>query len=140
MTPGGHCEADPSHPHYPGRLNSIGMVDMSDIYYAWVNEVVTRVLEVYPDKWFGVLAYYDVMDPPSFPLHPRVIPLITKDRMAWIDDDVRAAGHKQMDAWNAVAAQVAWYDYMYGGAHYIVPRISATSWPRTSAMLSATVS
>ena len=124
----GHCEADPSHPHYPGRLNSIGMVDMSDIYYAWVNEVVTRVLEVYPDKWFGVLAYYDVMDPPSFPLHPRVIPLITKDRMAWIDDDVRAAGHKQMDAWNAVAAQVAWYDYMYGGAHYIVPRGVAGIW------------
>jgi hypothetical protein len=119
----GHCEANPSHPHYPGRLNSIGMVDMSDIYYAWVNEVVARVLEVYPDKWFGLLAYYDVMDPPSFPLHPRVIPFITKDRMAWIDTDVRTAGHEQMDAWNEVAAQVAWYDYMYGGAHYIVPRI-----------------
>lgn len=119
----GHCEANPSHPHYPDRLNSIGMVNMSDIYYAWVNEVVTRVLEVYPDKWFGLLAYADVMDPPSFPLHPRVIPFITKDRLAWIDEDVRTAGHRQMDAWNAVAAQVAWYDYMYGGAHYVVPRI-----------------
>ncbi|MGI6083067.1 MAG: DUF4838 domain-containing protein [Limnochordia bacterium] len=118
-----HCEANPTHPHYPGRLNSIGMVDMSDIYYFWVNQVVTRVLEVYPDKWFGLLAYCEVMDPPSFPLHPRVVPFITKDRMAWIDDDVQAAGHKQMDAWNAVAAQIAWYDYMYGGVHYVVPRI-----------------
>jgi hypothetical protein len=119
----GHCEASPSHPDYPGRLNSIGLVDMSDIYYAWVNEVVTRVLEVYPDKWFGLLAYYDVMDPPSFPLHPRVIPFVTKDRMAWIDEDIRDAGHKQMDAWNEVASQVAWYDYMYGANFYVVPRI-----------------
>jgi hypothetical protein len=119
----GHCEASPSHPDYPGRLNSVGLVDMSDIYYAWVNEVVTRVLEVYPDKWFGLLAYYDVMDPPSFPLHPRVIPFVTKDRMAWIDEGIRDAGHKQMDAWNEVASQVAWYDYMYGANFYVVPRI-----------------
>ncbi|MGI6082090.1 MAG: DUF4838 domain-containing protein [Limnochordia bacterium] len=119
----GHCEADPSHPDYPGKTNSIGMVHVSDIYYAWVNEVVTGVLEVYPDKWFGLLAYYEVMDPPSFPLHPRVIPFITKDRLSWIDDEIREAGYRQMEAWNEVAAQVAWYDYMYGGNLYVVPRI-----------------
>jgi hypothetical protein len=119
----GHCEADPSHPDYPGKINSVGMVHISEIYYAWVNEVVSRVLEVYPDKWFGLLAYYEVMDPPSFPLHPRVIPFITKDRLAWIDDEIREAGHRQMEAWNEVAAQVAWYDYMYGANFYVVPRI-----------------
>ncbi|MGI2295327.1 DUF4838 domain-containing protein [Paenibacillus sp. GXUN7292] len=116
------CETDPNHPYYPGVLNSIGFVNMSEIYYAWVNEVVEQVLEVYPDKWFGLLAYYNVMDPPSFPVHPRVVPFITKDRMAWMDDDIRAAGHQQMEDWQAKAEQIGWYDYMYGTL-YVLPRV-----------------
>lgn len=118
---GGYCEADPSHPEYPGKRNSLSLVDMSDIYYAWVNAVVEKVTEVHPDKWFGLLAYQEVMDPPSFPLHPRVVPMITKDRMTWIDDGIRSAQHEQMEAWSEVARQVGWWDYMYGSLYY-VPR------------------
>src|SRR5699024_6061307 len=91
-------------------------------YYAWINEVVEQVLDVYPDKWFGLLAYNNVTDPPSFPLNPRVVPFITKDRLTWIDDDIREYGHSQMDEWKQVADQIGWYDYMYG-IHYMVPRI-----------------
>src|SRR5699024_2233725 len=40
---GGYCETDPSHPDYPDKRNSIGLVDMSDIYYDWVNQVVEQV-------------------------------------------------------------------------------------------------
>ncbi|WP_158302117.1 DUF4838 domain-containing protein [Paenibacillus mesophilus] len=117
-----YCEANPAHPTYPGHLNSIGLVNMSDIYYAWVNEVVEQVLEVYPDKWFGVLAYKNVMDPPSFQLHERVVPVLTKDRMAWADEDVRDAGEAQTVQWTAAASQLAWYDYLYG-IYYTIPRV-----------------
>lgn len=119
---GGYCEQNPSHPSYPGTLNSVGLVNMSDIYYAWVNEVVTEVQQVLPDKKFALLAYQNVTDPPSFPLHPSVIPFITKDRMTWSDEEVRQIGHDQMEAWNLKADRFGWYDYMYG-LHYLTPRV-----------------
>lgn len=119
---GGHCEEHPSHPAYTGKRNTSNYMDMSDIYYGWVNQVVERVTEVHSDKWFPLYAYREVMDPPSFSLHPQVIPNITKDRMTWIDDEIRAIGHSQMEAWSEVASQVAWYDYMWGIA-YQVPRV-----------------
>src|SRR5699024_3993306 len=102
--------------------NSVGDLDMSDIYYEWVNDVVGQEREVYPDKWFGLLAYNDVTDPPSFQLDDHVVPFITKDRMTWIDDDMRKYGHRQMDEWREVANKIGWYDYMYG-VHYMVPRV-----------------
>ncbi|MEF3313758.1 DUF4838 domain-containing protein [Paenibacillus sp. GYB004] len=117
-----YCETNPTHPAYPGQLNSIGLVNMSDIYYAWVNEVAEQVLQVYPDKWFGVLAYKNVMDPPSFPLHERVVPVLTKDRMAWADENVRDDGEAQNVQWSAAASQLAWYDYLYG-IYYTLPRV-----------------
>ncbi|MFD0712571.1 DUF4838 domain-containing protein [Paenibacillus sp. GCM10027626] len=113
---GGFCEATPSTPK-----NSMGFADMSDLYYAWVNDVVGQVLLDYPDKWFGLLAYREVADPPSFPLNARVVPFITKDRMAWIDDTIKTDEQLNMDAWKTVADQLGWYDYMYGSL-YLLPR------------------
>ncbi|MCU6710591.1 DUF4838 domain-containing protein [Paenibacillus sp. J5C_2022] len=119
---GGYCEQEADHPHFPGTTNSLGLIDMSDIYYEWVNQVATAVLNVYPDKWFGVLAYQEVNDPPSFELHPRVVPYLTKDRMAWVDSTVLSNGEAMMDAWHAKADNIAYYDYTYG-TPYLVPRI-----------------
>ncbi|MDF2721988.1 MAG: hypothetical protein K0Q59_1663 [Paenibacillus sp.] len=119
---GGFCEANPSHPAYPNQMNSMGYVNMSELYYGWVNTVVGQVRQVYPDKWFGLLAYREVNDPPSFSLNDHVIPFVTKDRMAWIDEDVEADEQAMTEAWNAVAAQIGWYDYMYGTL-YLLPRI-----------------
>src|SRR5690606_38106674 len=59
---------------------------------------------------------------PSFELNPRVVPFVTKDRMTWIDENIRSENHQQMDDWNEVASQVAWYDYMYGTL-YALPRV-----------------
>lgn len=95
---------------------------MSDIYYKWVNDVVEQVREEYPDKWFGLLAYNDVTDPPSFKLDDHVVPFITKDRLTWIDDDIEDYGHYQMEEWEKVANNIGWYDYMYG-TFYMVPRV-----------------
>lgn len=113
---------DDEYAHSTTKINSIGLPDMSDLYYGWVNEVVRQVREVYPDKWFGLLAYQNVTDPPSFALEEHVVPFITKDRHAWIDEEVEAVGKDKMDGWNAVTDTIGWYDYMYGFS-YTVPRV-----------------
>ncbi|RAV17885.1 DUF4838 domain-containing protein [Paenibacillus contaminans] len=118
----GYCETEPDHPLYTGELNSVGVLDMSDIYYNWVNQVVEGVLAVYPDKWFGLLAYDSVMDPPSFKLNSRVVPFITQDRMAWIDAEIESQSKQKLEEWNQVADNIAWYDYMYGNP-YLLPRM-----------------
>src|SRR5699024_3560351 len=109
-------------PDYPDKINSVGDVDMAEIYYEWVNKVVEQVLAVYPDKWFGLLAYNNVTDPPSFSLNPRIVAFITKDRLTWIDEDIRNYGHSQMEEWKQVANQIGWYDYMYG-VFFATPRV-----------------
>ncbi|MBD2861206.1 DUF4838 domain-containing protein [Paenibacillus oceani] len=101
----GYCESDPI-----------------PVYYNWVNQVVERVLAVYPDKWFGLLAYQSVIRPPSFPLNPRVIPFLTKDRMAWVDPDAKTLGYAEEESWLQAAGQIGYYDYIYGSP-YLVPRV-----------------
>ena len=120
---GGHCEAEPDHPDYPGALNSIGRVNMSEIYYAWVNQVVEGVLEKHPDKYFGLLAYSHVYDPPTgVKLHPRVIPYITDDRMTWADPVLGERGRELTRKWSEAApGGLGWYEYLYGSP-YMVPR------------------
>ncbi|WP_158560696.1 DUF4838 domain-containing protein [Paenibacillus contaminans] len=112
---GGFCETT-------DKINSLGVPDMSDIYYDWVNKVAEGVLQVYPDKYFGLLAYAEVFDPPSFKLNPRVIPNITDERFSWADPRREQEGKQLMDKWMQSAEQVAWYDYIWGSP-YVVPRI-----------------
>lgn len=119
---GGYCEDNPTHPQFPNKINSVGVQHMSEIYYKWVNEVVEGVLEDYPNKWFGLYAYQQVMDPPDFPLNSRVIPVVTKDRLAWADPEVEAQGKAHSEAWSAQATQLGWYDYMLSG-YYPLPRV-----------------
>lgn len=91
-------------------------------YYSWVNQVVNRVLEQYPDRWFGLLAYTSLEEPPTFALHPRVVPFLTQDRMAWIDPEVKEHYHGVVDRWRAVTTTMGFYDYTYGSP-YMVPRV-----------------
>lgn len=91
-------------------------------YYAWVNQVVERVLAHHPDKWFGLLAYRKLETPPAFALNGRVVPFLTKDRFAWVDAAEQAAGHALTDRWLAVSRRLGFYDYLYG-APYLLPRV-----------------
>ncbi|BBH24227.1 hypothetical protein Back11_55720 [Paenibacillus baekrokdamisoli] len=120
------CEANPSDPHYPNppALNSLGYLDMSNVYYAWVNKIVEGVLKQYPDKYFGLLAYWNVYDPPTDPdlkLNPRVIPYITDDRLSWNDEAKAEEGHRLTEDWSKKATGLAFYEYLYGFP-YGVPR------------------
>ncbi len=105
-----------------GGNNFLGDEDVSNDYYLWANEVAQGVLKRYPDKWFGLLAYSNVIAPPDFPLHPRLVPFLTYERMRWEDPELRAAGHQLTQEWQEAAATIGWYDYAYG-IPYLVPRV-----------------
>ncbi|MCD9023812.1 DUF4838 domain-containing protein [Cohnella silvisoli] len=120
------CEANPSNPDYPNppKLNSLGYLDMSNVYYAWVNKIVEGVLQQYPDKYFGLLAYWNVYEPPTdanLELNPRVIPYITDDRLSWNDEEKAEEGHQLTEDWSKKATGLAFYEYLYGFP-YGVPR------------------
>ena len=107
----------------PKGLNSVGMANDSDYYYAWVNEVIAGVTKRYPDKYFGMLAYNSVTDPPSFKLDPHAVPVICIDRMRWYDPVMAEKDRKRTEDWTDKAAQVMWYDYIYGDNNYLIPRM-----------------
>jgi len=107
-------------------INSMGAIDLSDVYYAWVNDVAEGVTTYnngeFADKYFGLLAYWNVLEPPSFSLHENVVPYLTVDRMTWGKPDEKVNGHALTEAWTAVAANLGFYEYIYG-SQYHVPRI-----------------
>jgi hypothetical protein len=104
---GGYCEENPK-----------------ELYYQWVNQIVEGVLQVHPGKQFGLLAYQEVKQPPTFALNPNIIVYITRDRWNWIDPARKAADLQLHAAWKAVASRVGWYDYLNGNP-YLLPRIYA---------------
>lgn len=109
---GGFCAEDFQ---VPGKT-------LSDVYFDWVNQVVEKVLQTHPDTWFGLLAYGPLEEPPTFALHERVVPFVTKDRMAWSDENTEAAGKSRAEQWAQVASNMGWYDYTYGSP-YALPRV-----------------
>lgn len=119
----GHCECETCQAKDPEEKNFLGRRDCSDRYYGWCNKVVERVLEEYPDKWFGCLAYSEVAQAPSrVKVNPRIIPYMTYDRMKWIDPELKADGQRMTERWQAASPVLGWYDYIYGSA-YCVPRV-----------------
>lgn len=119
---GGFCECSTCKNLIGKKVNFLGNPDHSELYYYWINSIVEEVLKVYPDKWFGCLAYSSVASPPSFPLHPRIIPFLTSDRLKWLDINMESKEKMINERWKNKAAVLGWYDYIYG-KHYILPRI-----------------
>lgn len=106
-----------------GKKNYLGYEDVSDDYFLWADAVVERVLQKYPDKWFGMLAYHGIAEPPTrVHVHPRIVPFLTYERMRWDNPTLRAAGQRLTQRWADVCPALGWYDYAYG-ATYQVPRI-----------------
>ncbi|MFC5406364.1 DUF4838 domain-containing protein [Cohnella soli] len=116
------CEGMPSNPYYPGKTNSVGRVDMSDIFFEWIDQVAEGVFARHPDKYLGTYAYYNVYDPPTkVKLDPRVVVFITDDRLSWNDGELQAKAHTLSEEWTKTGATVAFYDYVYG-TPYMAPR------------------
>lgn len=104
------------------RVNRNGGYSVSDIYYQWINAVAEGVAAKYPNKFLGLLAYNEVVEPPSFRLHPIVVPYLTRDRYGWVDPRVRRSDMELHADWERVASSIGWWDYTWGSP-YAVPRI-----------------
>lgn len=109
---GGMCECD--------ECVRLGCVES---YYRWVNAVADGVTKGHPDVYFSLIAYREVLEPPSFPLHPNVLVRVCFEVSAMIDPDVRARRMKQMRIWGERARALEVYDYNYGVNWYLFPRI-----------------
>lgn len=107
-----------------GGKNYLGMEDVSNDYFQWVNAVAKKVLAVYPDKYFGLLAYNNVAEPPSanIGVNAHVIPFLTYERLRWSDPKLEQQGHQLTEAWTKQCDVLGWYDYVYG-LDYLVPRV-----------------
>ncbi|MFI6535950.1 DUF4838 domain-containing protein [Nonomuraea sp. NPDC050547] len=118
-------------------LNSFGYASASRAYYGFVNAVAERVAAEFPGKTIGLLAYTHVVDPPPFPLHPSVVPFLTRDRYIWANEEGREIDRRHTRAWRRVATRIGWYDYAYG-TPYTLPRLDldgmrqAWSWARAN--------
>lgn len=119
----GFDQSPASRARRSGKKNSLGLEDVSDDYFRWANAVVEKVLLKYPDKWFGFLAYSEIFDPPTaVPVHPRLIPFLTYERLFWLDPVLKNRNQAQQARWEKVSKHLGWYDYHYG-MMYNVPRV-----------------
>jgi hypothetical protein len=104
--------------------NFLGKKNLSDRFFTWANAVAEGVLKEHPDKYFGMLAYHQLIEPPvKTKIHDRIIPYFCYDRYRWVKDSAARQNDIGVTAeWAKVAANVGWYDYFYGSP-YAAPRV-----------------
>ena len=120
---GGMCECEKCRNAVGGKRNSGGYADYSEPYWKWVNTVAETVSKKHPDVWFVCLAYREVMDPPFFKLHPKVIVRPCFEIYAMREPTVRERRLKIMKKWSACCPNILFYDYYSGLGAFLFPRI-----------------
>ncbi|TWI19962.1 DUF4838 domain-containing protein [Sphingobacterium siyangense] len=110
------------------QINSLGLRSYSDTYYSWVSNVVNALNKKHKNITYGLLAYYNVFDPPTniSSLPSNVIPYITVERSRWGDKNFLNNYKRAIDLWKTKAKKLGIYDYNYGYC-YLLPRIYTTS-------------
>lgn len=102
-------------------FSSVGIYNLSEPYYRFVKAVAEIVGQEFPEHTLGLLAYNSVIDPPSFALPDNVVPMVTRDRYRWVDENAAAEDRAMLAKWRSVARNVGIYDYTYG-QFYAAPR------------------
>jgi hypothetical protein len=107
-----------------GGKNYLGMEDVSNDYFQWVDAVVKKVRNIFPNKYFGLLAYNNVAEPPSpnIGVSEHVVPFLTYERLRWSNPKLQQKGHQVTQAWAKECDVLGWYDYVYG-LDYLIPRV-----------------
>lgn len=73
-------------------------------------------------RYLTMLAYYWTEQSPDFPLHPRVLPVLTSDRAQWHDPSYRIEDRALVERWaQSGAKRLGAWDY-YFGTPYPYPR------------------
>ncbi len=105
---------------YPQRLRK----NNSESYFTWVNNVVKRVLEKYPDTYFGVSAYTETLLPPGFKLNDHVMVNVCTESYAHTDPAVRGFWEDLIREWSQKAAMTGCWEYGYGLTAFTLPRVN----------------
>jgi hypothetical protein len=107
-----------------GKKNFLGQENLSDRFFTWANAVAEGVLKEYPNKYFGMLAYHQFIEPPvKTKVHKRIIPYFCYERYRWVKDSAaRQMDIKVTAEWAKVTTNLGWYDYFYG-TPYAAPRV-----------------
>jgi hypothetical protein len=115
------CRAlDPSDP--TEQKTPRGMPNYSNRFFTFANRVAAELGKTHPDKYLGCLAYNVTEPPPTFDVHPRIIPYLTAGRANWTDPAIREGDQKLIRGWCRKVPVVGIYDYYYG-AGFVSPRI-----------------
>ncbi len=109
-----------------------GRPDYSDLVFTFTNRVAQHLWPMDAEdggngpgdsRHVTQLAYYWAENLPSFPLHPRVLPVLTSDRAQWFDLDYRENDQELIRRWAESDAELlGTWDY-YEGSPYIIPRV-----------------
>lgn len=98
--------------------------DYSNLIFHFMNGVAQRLEATHPNKYIGCLAYSWAENVPEFPVHSKVIPYLTADRMQGYDPVWKAEDQDLTQRWRKAGTEhIGHYDYFYGGP-YAFPRIS----------------
>lgn len=122
---GGHCQCQRclAVDHGGERSNSMGFVDRSESYYRWVSQVAGRIAKEFPNIVFGLIAYREVLDPPSEPLHPSVVPVLCFDFQATLDPKIESERKELIRGWSRKAQRLGFWAYDAGFYQFSLPRL-----------------
>lgn len=121
---GGFCECETCSKAVEGRRNFSGYLNYSDVFWGWMNKVAEIVSKKHPDVWLTASGYREVMEPPSFRLHPRIVVKFAFDIHAMNDAKVRETRLAQMKSWAERCSHLIVYDYDYGKNAFLFPRLT----------------
>ncbi|MHC4872850.1 MAG: DUF4838 domain-containing protein [Planctomycetota bacterium] len=122
---GNHCQCKPcvEMDKIGGNTNTQGYFNRSESYYRWVNKVVSKVNKEFPDLVFGLIAYREVLAPPTVKLHKAVVPVLCFDFNAVIDKDVEKLRKDLIKRWSEKAENLGFWAYDQGFFGFTLPRI-----------------
>lgn len=100
-----------------------GLPNYSDLVFTFMNRVAEQVFDQAGawetpsgrPRYLTALAYYWAEQVPSFPLHPRVLPILTADRAQWHDPEYEQEDKALIEAWGRSGAEIlGTWDYYMG--------------------------
>jgi hypothetical protein len=120
---GGYCECEKCRARDAPEKSFLNRRNMSNLYYELVNRIAEGVLEEHPDKYFGCLAYNEVIEPPTeVRVHERVIPYYCYEGAMWADPELRETVHERLERWSEAAPTLGWWNYG-PGLPFALPRV-----------------
>jgi len=120
---GGWCGCDRCNALEPSRPYFRGHPNMTDRYFKFVKQVADVMLEEFPDRKIGLIAYNSVVVPPTTieKLPPNVVVLVTRDSFQYHDPKYLAVDLEADKRWLEVTNGNL-YRYDYYSFEWLVPR------------------